>query len=344
MTAGAALLIGNTDYRGPFPRLRTPLSDIENLGDRFHDLGFQTFIVPNANRQVLGSCIAQFRDVLEALPPGANAFVYFAGHGIQRGGENYLVPIDAAGQNQNEVLWSCFRLSELMGALCWREDQQKLIAIDACRTNQLPSDTRSGAVGLAGESTRRYEAVRETEILYATEPDHVAQDGAAYGSSPFCRGLLDALKQPHRSVRELSVHVTDFVCDAMQDMQRPWASGTVRRNRPFVLPHQGTGVGDDVPGPHLPSGGLRSIIEPSDSFVAQNGHLVHKLKAKDTTGQWAYYFVLVEPRNEAAFLTAIEGSGVLDLEAYGYVIASSYGEFPPESTRTYLKDRYGFEV
>ena len=59
-----------------------------------------------------------------------------------------------------------------------------------------------------------------------------------------------------------------------------------------------------------------------DSIIAKKGHLIHKLKAKDTTGRWAYYFVLVEAPREAAFLKSIEGDGTIDLEDFGKVVAS----------------------
>jgi hypothetical protein len=82
----------------------------------------------------------------------------------------------------------------------------------------------------------------------------------------------------------------------------------------------------------------------ADRLVAERGHLVHKLKAKDNTGRWAYYFVYVSNTNEAAFMAAIDGDGMIDLEDYGRVIASCYGENPNEETRLLLRRRYGFEV
>ncbi|AXG69826.1 SIR2-like domain protein [Kordia sp. SMS9] len=78
--------------------------------------------------------------------------------------------------------------------------------------------------------------------------------------------------------------------------------------------------------------------------IKRKGHLIHKLKAKDTTGRWAYYFVYVENEMEEAFLKAIQGDGTIDLENYGAVVASSYGEKPTPEVIKYLKDTYGFEV
>ena len=81
-----------------------------------------------------------------------------------------------------------------------------------------------------------------------------------------------------------------------------------------------------------------------DQIIAKKGHLIHKLKAKDSTGRWAYYFVLVEAPRETQFLKAIKGDGMVDLEEFGKIIASCYGEEPSEEVRTFLKEKYGFEV
>jgi hypothetical protein len=85
----------------------------------------------------------------------------------------------------------------------------------------------------------------------------------------------------------------------------------------------------------------RSLL---DAEIARAGHRVHKLKAKDSSGRWAYYFVLVDPSVENNFLAAIEGAGMVDLEDYGIVIASCFGEEPTQDIKRSLKDRYGFNV
>ena len=81
-----------------------------------------------------------------------------------------------------------------------------------------------------------------------------------------------------------------------------------------------------------------------DQIISKKGHLVHKLKAKDSTGRWAYYFVLVEPPREQAFMAAIDGDGMIDLEDYGKVIASCYGEEPNDDIKKFLKEKYDFDV
>jgi hypothetical protein len=87
---------------------------------------------------------------------------------------------------------------------------------------------------------------------------------------------------------------------------------------------------------------LREYLK--DVYIANNGHNVHKLKAKDSTGRWAYYFVLVEPENEEQFIAALESNKSIDLEEYGQVVASNYGEKPSDDIRDFLKKKYDFDV
>jgi hypothetical protein len=81
-----------------------------------------------------------------------------------------------------------------------------------------------------------------------------------------------------------------------------------------------------------------------DKEIARSGHLIHKLKAKDSTGRWACYFVYVQAAKERIFLKAIEGDGIIDLENYGKVIASCYGEEPTAELKAFLKEKYDFTV
>ena len=88
----------------------------------------------------------------------------------------------------------------------------------------------------------------------------------------------------------------------------------------------------------------RFFSKNEDKFLAQQGHQIHKLKAKDSTGRWAYYFVYVESRNEQAFLDALESNQSIDLENFGEVVGSCYGEQPNDELRALLRNKYGFDV
>jgi hypothetical protein len=113
--------------------------------------------------------------------------------------------------------------------------------------------------------------------------------------------------------------------------------------KPFM---PGTNIGSKITPPN-------GIVRPrprekyktfSDEEISKLGHLIHKLKAKDSTGRWAYYFLLVPPDCTKSFLDNLNGDGTIDIEDYGVVIASSYGEVPTKEVKAYLKNRYGFDV
>ncbi len=80
-----------------------------------------------------------------------------------------------------------------------------------------------------------------------------------------------------------------------------------------------------------------------DKIISGKGHLVHKIRAKDKTGKKAYYFVLVEPTKEAGFMRAIASKN-LNLEEYGKIIASCYGNSPSQDVKTMLKQKYDFDI
>lgn len=82
----------------------------------------------------------------------------------------------------------------------------------------------------------------------------------------------------------------------------------------------------------------------SDLYISTQGHNVHRLKAKDSTGRWAYYFVFVSPVKEKGFLKALKEGPMVDLERYGTVLASCYGEEPTKEIKDYLFSRYQFVV
>jgi|GEM_PF-3322779 len=81
-----------------------------------------------------------------------------------------------------------------------------------------------------------------------------------------------------------------------------------------------------------------------DLYISTAGHKIHKLKAKDTSGRWAYYFLYVRSEKEKAFLDAIDGDGTIDLEEFGEVIISNFGDKPTQEVKDHLKLKYGFQI
>lgn len=78
-------------------------------------------------------------------------------------------------------------------------------------------------------------------------------------------------------------------------------------------------------------------------YISVRGHIIHKIKAKNSSGKWVYYFVLVESEQEKSFMEAIGGKGTINLDDYGIVVASCYGEVPSNKIKKYLENTYGFD-
>ncbi len=81
-----------------------------------------------------------------------------------------------------------------------------------------------------------------------------------------------------------------------------------------------------------------------DREIARRGQLVHKLKAKDSTGRWAFYVLLVAPRKERLFVAALNAGGSMNLASYGTILASNYGDEANADTRAEMKRRFGFDL
>jgi hypothetical protein len=96
--------------------------------------------------------------------------------------------------------------------------------------------------------------------------------------------------------------------------------------------------------PRKPANERHAAPTHEDREISRRGHLVHKLKAKDSTGRWAYYVLLITPRKERMFLAALKAAGSMDLASYGAILASNYGEDPNAATRAEMKRRFGFDL
>jgi hypothetical protein len=158
------------------------------------------------------------------------------------------------------------------------------------------------------------------------------------------RDLVAGLMAVRRgAILEYAKHLATFYRRTLPDEGWPASGQPATLPVEQVLARLQAGLREAAARPPVPSAPAvwkrRSLF---DSYVASSGIRIHKLRAKDTTGRWAYYFVLVEKELDTAFLAVSEGEGTLDLEDYGYVVASCYGEQPTDEIRDMLYEKYGF--
>ena len=190
-----ALVIGNSDYETQL-KLLNPQNDAQDMADSLRSLGFEVILRINADRQGFMLALAEFSRAVTGAEIG---LFFYAGHGIQFNGNNYLMPVGVQLQDDVSIRFELVALEEIQRALDGSAGV-KIIVLDACRNNPLAAElTRSMRArnrdAVITRGLARIEQVRGTVVAYATQANDVAEDGAAR-NSPFTRALLDSLGEP----------------------------------------------------------------------------------------------------------------------------------------------------
>jgi uncharacterized caspase-like protein len=178
-----ALVIGNSNYTG-MPRLKNPVNDATDLAAALKRLGFKVTLLTNANRRAMNQATVAFRETLAQDRQSEGVF-FFAGHGVQSRGVNYLIPVGADIQAEVDLDDEAVSAQKIFGSLEEARNRVNLVILDACRDNPLPSTLRSSARGLAVVTA----APPETLVLYSTAAGQTASDGEGR-NSPFAQALL----------------------------------------------------------------------------------------------------------------------------------------------------------
>jgi formylglycine-generating enzyme required for sulfatase activity/ankyrin repeat protein len=178
-----ALVIGNSGYTG-MPRLKNPVNDATDLTVALKRLGFRVTLLTDASRKAMNQAIVAFREAL-ARDQQSEGIFFFAGHGVQSNGVNYLIPVGADIKAEVDLDDEAVSAQKILGSLEDARNRVNLVILDACRDNPLPSMMRSAARGLAVVTS----APSETLILYSTAAGQTAADGEGR-NSPFAQALL----------------------------------------------------------------------------------------------------------------------------------------------------------
>ncbi|MEQ9314766.1 MAG: caspase family protein, partial [Henriciella sp.] len=166
---------------------------------------------------------------LKEAGPDATGFFFFAGHGVQSGGLNYLIPTDLVAYNEADIWANAPRLELLFRYLDNAGNAANFIVLDACRNNPLPAAVRSTAGGLAAASR-----LRGTLIAYSTAPGAVAEDGTD-GNSEFTLALSELIAQPGVSAETLFRRVATRVEQRTGYRQQPWIESGLRGTEDYCF-------------------------------------------------------------------------------------------------------------
>lgn len=214
-----ALIIGNADYANT-ARLSNPANDIKIIAASAREAGFDDVTV--ATDLAVNEFQKTMRD-FRAKSDGADvAMVYYAGHGIEAQGKNWLIPTDAQLKSDLDLPYEAINLDRLMEAVSGA--QVRMVVLDSCRNNPFGRSWRSGtravANGLAGVEAD------DVLVIFAAAPGQTAADGAGV-NSPFALSLAKRLPQPDLPVQLLGGAIRDDVLRATGGSQRPFVSASI---------------------------------------------------------------------------------------------------------------------
>jgi len=215
-----ALVLGNSQYQHAAP-LANPARDAQAMADRLKDLGFEVVSGFDLTKQQTQATVAQFAKQVR----GADiALFFYAGHGLQVSGKNYLLPVDAALEDETSLDFEAVSVDFVLRQMS-RETSIRLVFLDACRDNPL-ADVLAKTAGIKGASSGLAEIPIEnggagTLVAFAASPDQLAYDGSG-DHSPFTTALLQHIGESNVSITEAMNRVTSDVFKATAGKQRPW--------------------------------------------------------------------------------------------------------------------------
>ncbi len=221
MAAGRfALVIGNSAYTGS-PPLKNPKNDAELIAKTLTEVGFEVIKVVDADQRQMRRAMLDFSRVLRNNENSIGLF-YYAGHGVQVRGVNYMVPVTADIKDEEEVRFEGVDVNDFLGTMRSSKSRLNIIILDACRNNPYAGSNRSGTRGLAP-----VQAASGTLIAYSTAPGDVAFDGNGI-NSPYTLALARFIRKPGLAVETVFKRVLASVEDATQNKQTPWLTGAFR--------------------------------------------------------------------------------------------------------------------
>lgn len=242
-----ALVIGNSAYRNT-AALPNPRNDAAAMAAALQPLGFRVlsgFDLDRAHTETM------LRDFADSLVDVDVALFYYAGHGLQVEGRNYILPVDARLAGENDLPFETVDLS-LVLALMERQSRINLVFLDSCRDNPLAQTLARSMGASRSAGLGRGLAIAEggigTLLVYATQPGNVALDGTG-SHSPFTQALLDHIATPDIEVRQMLSRVRGAVLEATAGRQVPWDHSSLTGDFFFV----GRGLALAQPAPAAPA-------------------------------------------------------------------------------------------
>ncbi len=244
-----ALVIGNAVYG--FAPLKNPVNDASDMAVSLQKLGFTVILKKNVNLKEMEESIQDFGN---RLKQGGVGLFYFAGHGLQAGGVNYLVPVGARIDKESDIKYEAVDAGRVLDEMANAANGLNIVILDACRDNPFARRFRSASRGLAIVSS----APTGTYISYSTGPGQVALDGDGR-NSPFAAALMQYMKEPGLTIEQVFKNVRFKLGRETGGRQVPWELSSLVGDFSFM------------PGSPARAGNFRDLADNRDKGVTRTG-------------------------------------------------------------------------
>lgn len=210
-----ALVLGNSNYEG-VSALPNPTKDAKAVKAMLEEANFEVDAALDLGQSDMLGAVRDFAGKLSDKGKDSVALIYFAGHGVQIDGENYLIPVDAKITQAEDVPLELVRLADVMNLMSAVPSKTQIVILDACRNDPFKDIANSTGKGLAIVN-----APEGSLVVYSTSPGAVAADGEG-NNSPFAAAFIEQAKVPGAPIESVLQNVRLSVHQSTEGLQTPW--------------------------------------------------------------------------------------------------------------------------
>ncbi len=278
-----ALVIGQSAYRS-VPALPNPANDARAVAQLLTDSGFEVSTASDLSQGQMRDAVSDFAGKVAAKGADTVALVFYAGHGLQVDGENFLVPVDIDPKREADIPIQAVRLNDILNTLTSVPSKMRILMLDACRNNPFPELKTAGS-GLAIVDAKV--GAPGTFMSFSTSPGAVAEDGSG-NNSPYTNALLTAGKE-NIPIEETFKRVRLAVNKVTDGRQTPWDSSSLTEDFRFS--------GASIAGPKPAAAPKKSVAEWTRDLKGKPVEAANELIVADGTDEAYEAFAGLYPQS-----------------------------------------------
>ena len=280
-----ALVIGQCAYRS-VPALPNPANDARAVTQMLTDSGFEVSTAADLSQGQMRDAVSEFAGKVAAKGADTVALVFYAGHGLQIDGENFLVPVDIDPKREADIPIQAVRLNDILNTLTSVPSKMRILMLDACRNNPFPELKTAGG-GLAIVDAKV--GAPGTFLSFSTSPGAVAEDGSG-SNSPYTNALLAAGKEQNIPIEETFKRVRLAVNKVTEGRQTPWDSSSLTEDFRFS--------GTSVAGPKPAAAPKKTVAEWTRDLKGKPVEAANELIVADGTDESYEAFAGLFPQTQ----------------------------------------------